>query len=54
MTTDELVRRYSRKAPQLFVSDDIMGSANGSSSVLLNTLLDLALPFGMSDGRSDG
>ena len=54
MTTDELVRRYSRKAPQLLISDDIMGLTNSSSWVLPNTLPDLALPFGANDGRSNG
>ena len=50
LMTDELVRTYSKKAPQLLISDDIMGLANNNSWVLPNTLPDLALPFGMNDG----
>ena len=50
LTTDKLVRRYSRKALQLLISDDIMGLANSNSWVLPNTLPDLAFPFGMNDG----
>ena len=48
------MRRDRRETLKLIVSDDIMSSSEGSSSVVPNTLANLGIPFRTCGWRTEG